>query len=84
MPPFHMGGTRTKRRRGIVGAPKAGVRKSPLLELRPQRWGPNVQHVARAQQEIEGVLDFYINTQPYDPDAFEPGKMDPAPDHPAP
>jgi hypothetical protein len=29
------------------------------------------------QQEIEGVLDFYINT-PYDPDAFEPGEMDPA------
>lgn len=34
------------------------------------------------QQEIEGVLDFYINTveQPAsDPDAFEPGEMDPAP-----
>jgi len=39
------------------------------------------------QQEIEGVLDFYINTveQPAcGPDAFEPGEMDRAPDHPAP
>ena len=37
------------------------------------------------RQEIEGVLDFYINTQlPYDPDGFEPGEMHPAPDHPAP
>ena len=40
------------------------------------------------QQEIEGVLDFYISTQlPYDPDAFEPGEMaqpDPPPAPPGP
>ncbi len=39
------------------------------------------------QQEIEGVLDFYIDSVEHpasDPDAFEPGEMDPAPDHPAP
>jgi len=40
------------------------------------------------QQELEGVLDFYINTaeQPASvPNyAFEPGEMHPAPDAPAP
>lgn len=37
------------------------------------------------QQEIEGVLDFYINTVEQPASDFEPGEMDPAPpDHPAP
>jgi hypothetical protein len=38
------------------------------------------------REEIEGVLDFYINTveQPAcSPDAFEPGEMDPEPPGPA-
>ena len=57
------------------------------LEIAPDILAWFKKRGASWQQEIEGVLDFYIDSvehPAFDPDSFEPGEMDPAPDHPDP
>jgi hypothetical protein len=67
---------------------KDAAEPTEKLDINPAILAWFKERGASWQQEIEGVLDFYINTveQPASvPDAFEPGEMDPAPpDHPAP
>jgi hypothetical protein len=55
------------------------------LEIAPDILAWFKKRGASWQQEIEGVLDFYIDSVEHPAsDAFEPGEMDPLPDHPAP
>jgi hypothetical protein len=65
---------------------KGAAEPSEKLDLNPAILAWFKERGASWQQEIEGVLDFYIHTveQPAcGPDAFEPGEMDPAPSGPA-
>lgn len=64
---------------------KDAAKPTEKLDLNPATLAWFKERGASWQQEIEGVLDFYIHTQLVsEPDGFEPGEMHPAPDHPAP
>ncbi len=65
---------------------KDAAQPTEKLDLNPAILAWFKERGASWREEIEGVLDFYINTveQPAcGPDAFEPGEMDPEPPGPA-